>query len=137
MKRIAFWILTAALSAATVAGQGGGPGACCGMARAPIAGAPIVELKGKVARVQMVPGEGMPFVEIKTGDKVAKVQLGSMRYLMAQGLNPKVDEEIVAKAYKLESGFVAITISLPAQNKTVRLRDDKGWPVWRGGPRWR
>ncbi len=135
MKRIATLMISGILLAGPMVGQAKGPAACCA-GRSPVAGVPTVELKGKVSRVQITPGAGMPFVEIKTGDQVAKVQLGSMHYLMAQGFNPRVDDEIVAKAYKLDSGFVAITVSLPAQKRTVRLRDENGWPVWRGG-RWR
>ncbi len=115
------------------AAQDAAPGACCAGAQAPIAGSPIVELKGKIARVRITPGEGMPFVEIKTASEPARVQLGSMRYLMTEGFNPKVGEDIVAKAYKLESGYVAINVSLPAQKKTLRLRDEQGRPLWRGG----
>ncbi len=133
MKPIGRWLAPSLVLAGILAAQDKGPGPCCGAGPAPLARAPVVELKGKVARVQITPGEGMPFVEIKTAGQVAKVQLGSMRYLMAQGFNPKVDDEIVAKAYKLDTGFIAITVTLPAHKKTVQLRDEQGRPVWRGG----
>ena len=134
MRRLAVCIILGITAAGlSLTAQTPGQAGCCGAGRAPVAGSPTVELKGKVARVQIAAGEGMPFVEVKTGEQVAKMQLGSMRYLMAQGFNPKVGDDIVAKAYKLDSGFIAITVSLPAQKKTVHLRDENGWPVWRGG----
>jgi hypothetical protein len=103
---------------------------------APIASSPTVELKGKVQSVRLSPGQGTPFVEIETAGKTAKLYLGSIRYLMDQGFNPKVGDEITAKAYQLQSDYTAITVTLPAANKTVRLRDENGWPVWRGGRGW-
>ena len=136
MRRAILWTIMGILVAGTAAiGQNRGPGQCCADGTpASILGQPV-ELKGKVVSVQITPGEGMPFVTIKTGDQVVKVYLGSMRYLMAQGLNPKVNEEIAVKAYKMDSDFVAATVTLPDQNKTVRLRDENGIPLWRGG-RW-
>lgn len=113
--------------------RGGGP--CCGAGPAALAGKPTVELKGKVARVQITPGAGMPYLEVRTGEQITKVYLGSIRYLVAQGFNPKTDDEVVVKAYKLDSDMVAIRVTLPGENKTIQLRDEKGYPMWRGG-RW-
>ena len=105
-----------------------------GMGMGAIASGPTVDIKGKVAAVQITPGAGMPFVTVKERRSEMKVYLGSMRYLMGQGFNPKVDEEIVVKAYKWNDDFIAATVTLPAQGKTVRLRDEDGRPLWRGGP---
>ena len=85
--------------------------------------------------MQITPGAGMPFVTVRSGDQKVKIYLGSMRFLMGQGFNPKVDEEIVIKAYKWNDDFVAATVTLPSQGKTLRLRDEDGRPLWRGGPR--
>ena len=60
----------------------------------------------------------MPFVTVKNGEQKMKVYPGSMRYLMGQGFNPKVDEEIVVKAHKWNDDFAAATVTLPAQGKT-------------------
>ena len=117
--------LTAASATAQMRGMGGMAGCCSGSP---------VELKGKVTRVQITPGEGMPFVMMRTGDRTAKVYLGSMRYLVAQGLNPKVDDEIVVKAYPVNGDYVAASVTLVGSGKTVRLRDENGRPLWRGGP---
>ncbi len=40
----------------------------------------------------------------------------------------------MVKAYKWNDDFVAATVTLPAQGKTLRLRDEDGRPLWRGGP---
>ncbi len=129
MKGVAGWMIVSALVSGALMAQGG-PGA------GPVgSGAPLVELKGKVARVQITPGEGMPFVTVSSGDQTVKVYLGSMRYLMAQGFNPKLGDAISVKAFKMGGDLVAVTVTLPDANKTIRLRDDNGRPLWRGGPR--
>lgn len=122
MKRVLCAVGAALLMGATLLGQG----PCCG-------GSPIVELKGKITRVQISPGEGTPSVEIKGEKETWTLYLGSIRYLMMQGFNPKVGEDIVAKAYKTPTSYMAASVTLPAQNRTVRLRDESGRPVWRGG----
>jgi hypothetical protein len=101
-----------------------------------VAGAPLVELKGQVEGVRISPGMGTPSVSIKTATETVTVYLGSMRYLMAEDFNPKSGDEIVAKAYKTANGYLASTVTLPGRNKTLRLRDENGRPVWRGGPPW-
>jgi hypothetical protein len=102
-----------------------GPACCSGQ---------IVELKGRIARVQITAGEGTPFVEVKTAERTLKLYLGSMRYLLVQGFNPKVGDEMTAKAYPGQNGYVAASLTL-AGGKALVLRDENGWPVWRGGVR--
>lgn len=114
---------------------GRGPG-CCGMGMGAITGAPLVDVKGKVSQVRIGAGQGMPSVVVKSGSDESTVFLGSMRYLMAQNFNPKLGDEIVVKAYKTPNGLFAASITLPESKKTIRLRDETGRPVWRGGPRW-
>lgn len=128
------WTVAGILSASLAVFGQTGMGGCCG-GSSPLAGNVIVELKGKVGAVQISPGTGMPFVDVRSGDQVSKVYLGSMRYLIAQGFNPKVGQEIVVKAYKMKADFVAAVVTLPAEKKTIRLRDEHGWPMWRGGMR--
>lgn len=135
MRRAMLYTVAAILVSGTAAlGQSPGGRGCCGFGPGAIAGGPTVEIKGTVAAVQITPGAGMPFVTVKSGEQKMKVYLGSMRYLMTEGFNPKVDDEIVVKAYKVNDDFIAATVTLPAQNKTVRLRDEYGRPMWRGGP---
>ncbi len=133
MKLVVSWMIAGMLVPGALMAQRG-MGGCCGAGRVMSPG-PLVELKGKVARVQITPGEGMPFVTVKSGDQTVKVYLGSMRYLMTQGFNPKLGDEIAVKAYKMNGDMVAATVTLPADNKTIRLRDEAGRPLWRGGMR--
>ncbi|MBZ5724392.1 MAG: hypothetical protein LAP87_05285 [Acidobacteriia bacterium] len=130
MKWVVGWMIASVLVPGALMAQRG-MGACCGA----VSPGPLIELNGKVARVQITPGEGMPFVTVKSGDRTVKVFLGSMRYLMAQGFNPKRGDEIAVKAYKMNGDMVAASVTLPAGNKTIRLRDEAGRPLWRGGMR--
>jgi hypothetical protein len=61
------------------------------------------------------------------------VILGSMRYLMEQNFNPKAGVQAQVKGYKLPATVIAIEVRLPAENLTLKLRDENGWPLWRGG----
>jgi len=103
------------------------------VAQYPLAGYPVVEIRGRVEGVHLNPGAGMPYLTVNDLGSVTKVRLGSMRYLIAQGFSPKVGEAIDVRAYKLADELVAITVTLPEQNKTLRLRDETGRPAWRGG----
>jgi hypothetical protein len=101
--------------------------------QAPIAGNPKVELKGRIKSVQVVRGQGTPWLEVEAAGATTRVSLGSMRYLMEQGFNPKAGEEVVVKGYKLNGDVVAISVALPAEGKVLQLRDQSGWPLWMGG----
>jgi len=103
--------------------------------QAPIAGSPKVEVKGKIEKIWISRGQGMPSLQVRTGDKTVSVALGSMRYLMEQDFNPKAGDEVAVTGYKLNDGVVAITVTLPATGKVLRLRDEAGRPVWMGGRR--
>ncbi|MCL4402344.1 MAG: hypothetical protein M1436_06755 [Acidobacteria bacterium] len=99
--------------------------------KAPIAANPVVELKGKVTRVQIARGQGMPYLEVANGKETTRVYLGSMRYLMQQNFNPKVDSEVSLKGYKWEKDIYAI--SLTEGGRELKLRDANGWPMWCAG----
>jgi hypothetical protein len=126
MERMLFCLLT--LSAAGLSQTR--PPECCG----PAAGGAPVEIKGHVDHVRISPGMGMPFVAVKTSKETVVVYLGSMRYLMAHDFNPKTGDSIAVKAFKVANGYVAAVVTLPDRGKTLRLRDENGRPVWRGGP---
>ena len=100
---------------------------------APIAGSPQVELKGRIEKIQVAQGQGMPHLEVKSAGKTTKVILGSVRYLMEQDFNPKAGDEVVVKGYKMNDDVVAISVALPAQGKVLKLRDADGRPVWMRG----
>lgn len=129
MKRIFLW-LAAGLLVTSITGI-----AQQAKDQAPIASNPVVELKGKITRVQVALGQGMPFLEVEHDGQTTKVLLGSMRYLMQQDFNPKAGDEVEVKGYKGTDQVVAISVTLPRESKTLQLRDEKGWPVWMGGRR--
>jgi hypothetical protein len=105
--------------------------------KAPVAANPIVNLSGRITRVDAFrPREGMPAIVVDADGITTVVVLGSMRYLMEQNFNPKAGEQVKVKGYKLPDAVLAIEVKLPAENVTLKLRDEGGWPLWRGG-RWR
>jgi hypothetical protein len=99
----------------------------------PVASNPVVELSGVIAEVHISPGQGMPYVAVKKDGHAVRIYLGAMHYLIAENFNPKTGQTITAKGYKVEDGVVGILVTLPAEKKTLKLRDEKGWPLWRGG----
>ena len=104
--------------------------------KAPIAGKPIVNLKGQIARVDAFGRcEGMPAIIVVGDGTSTTVVLGSMRYLMEQNFNPKAGALVEIRGYKLPDIVVAIEVRLPASNVTLNLRDENGWPLWRGNAR--
>jgi hypothetical protein len=109
--------------------------AVAAFAQPPIASNPVVTIDGTIRKVQLAPGQGMPYLEVEVKDAVTKVYLGSMRYLMEQDFNPKAGMPVTVNGYKNEADIIAITVTLPSEKKTLKLRDEKGWPLWRGGRR--
>lgn len=110
--------------------------ACAGQppkGMATLANQPKIELKGVIEKVQIMPGQGMPFMEVKNGDGLHRVALGSMRYLMEKNFNPKAGAEVIVKGYKLETEVVASRVELPSEKAEIQLRDDQGYPLWRMG----
>ncbi len=105
--------------------------------KAPISTNPIVDIQGTIVSLKMMPGQGMPVMEVsgaRTGP--VTVWLGSLRYLMEQKFSPKVGDTVEVKGYSLrnqdqEEEIVAIQVKLGGQ--VLKLRDENGWPVWRGG----
>ena len=94
----------------------------------------MVDVDGVIAVVHISPGEGMPYLDVKRGGETTRVYLGAMHYLISENFNPKTGQQVTAKGYKMTDGVIGIQVSLPAEKKTLKLRDDKGWPLWRGGP---
>jgi hypothetical protein len=77
----------------------------------------------------------MPSLEVKTAEGRAwKVWLGSMRYLVEQDFNPKAGQEVSVKGFQeADQEVTASSVTLTATKQTIRLRDESGRPVWRGG----
>lgn len=90
-----------------------------------------VQLKGKVTKVQLVPG-AMPSVVLETGDSTTRVILGSMRYLIEQDFNPKAGDELEVGGFRSGSDVVAVSIRRLSDGRTLKLREQDGSPVWRG-----
>jgi hypothetical protein len=108
-------------------------GAAQNVAQPAIASNPVVTVEGKIQKVQIARGQGMPFIELQSVEGTIKVYLGPVRFLMEQDFNPKAGMQISVKGYNMNPDVVAISVTIPAEKKTLKLRDDKGWPVWRGG----
>ncbi len=105
-------------------------------AAAPIAGKPVVTIRGTINAVQIARGEGMPSIAVRTDAGVTNVRLGSIRYLMEQNFNPKAGLEVVVKGYKLDAEVIAISVSVPSEKREIRLRDEQGWPLWIRARNW-
>lgn len=105
----------------------------CGAAQQGRPAGNTVELKGTITRVQIAPGEGTPYLELKTDKGTRRVLLGSLRYLMEQNFNPKAGSTAVVKGFGNGDIVVAQTISIPSDKVTIRLRDEDGTPLWRRG----
>ncbi len=101
---------------------------CCIVAQA----GKILELSGVVGQIQIVPGQGMPYFELKHGAETTRVYLGPMPFLIAENFNPKSGQDVVVKGYPVENWIVAARVTLVAEKRTVQFRDDQGWPLWRG-----
>jgi hypothetical protein len=94
-----------------------------------------VEMKGRIEKVGIARGQGMPSLEVKADSgKTWKVWLGSMRYLMEQNFSPKAGQDVTVKGFPAASAFemTAHTVTLTETKQTIRLRDDQGLPLWRG-----
>lgn len=103
-------------------------------AQHPIAANPLVEVSGKIQRVQISAGQA-PYLEIKDGSTTTKVYLCSMRYLIEQNFNPKVGQSVAVKGYRVSGDLVAASITIVEENRVLKFRDENGWPLWRAGRR--
>jgi|WetSurMetagenome_2_1015567.scaffolds.fasta_scaffold619409_1 hypothetical protein len=134
--RITFLIrcmLTCALSLSihlTLLGQSGTPN------QGP---SPKIEtLKGVVKKVEIYRGMGPGQILIKTakGDEVL-VLLGSIRYLMQNGVNLTVGDDIEVRGVESQQEskheFIAIELKNITTKKNLRLRDENLQPLWRRG----
>lgn len=114
-------------------------GACCGAGAEPAQLAPPaaagkpVEISGTVGQIRIVPGQGMPYLELKHSGGATRVYLGPMPFLIAENFNPKTGQELAVKGYQWEGRLIAAQITFVAEKRTVRFRDARGWPVWRAG----
>jgi hypothetical protein len=102
-------------------------------ATGPLSHSPVVDIKGTIKQVHIEKGAGMPWLDVETSKGPVKLMLGSMRYLMQNDFAPKAGDAITAKAFQQPDQTIAMSVELPGSGKSLKLRDDKGMPVWRGG----
>jgi hypothetical protein len=98
-----------------------------------LASSPKVEVKGVIEKVQIAPGQGMPFLELKGEKGTQRVMLGSMRYLLEQNFNPTAGSTALVKGFQVGDAVIARSVEIPAEKITIQLRDENGVPLWRGG----
>lgn len=118
------WLVAAFVAAPLLAAQ---------ETKAPISSQPIVELRGRIEKVEVARGQGAPSIDVLTEKGTSRVVLGSMRYLVQQDFNPKAGTPVYVKGYEMNEQVVAIRVELPEQKKTLLLRDEQGRPLWTGG----
>jgi hypothetical protein len=92
-----------------------------------------IELSGKVGQIHIAFGQGMPYFELNHAGGMIRVYLGPMPYLIAENFNPKTGQEVVVSGFRLEDRILAAQITFVAEKRTVKFRDERGLPVWRGG----
>lgn len=143
MLRTASVLVAIFLAVPLSAQPGRGRGWCCATgseapsaSQAPIASNPVVEITGVVNQAQLSAGQGVPYLEVKGNTGTTRVYLGPIHYLIAENFSPKAGQEVTVRGYRQTDSIVAIQVSLAREKVTIKLRDDSGWPLWRGGP-WR
>lgn len=103
-----------------------------------------VTMEGTVSAVSLVAGEQMCYLMMRPVAGAAegqvseagerKVMLGSVRYLMDQGFNPKAGDAIKVVGFPLADNAVAAArIELPGKKQSIQFRDDAGRPLWGAG----
>ena len=98
-----------------------------------LAGSRKVEVSGTIEKVQIMPGQGMPFLELKNAKGTQRVMLGSMRYLLEKNFNPKAGSVATVKGFLVGDAIVARMVEIPSQKISVQFREEDGTPLWRMG----
>lgn len=92
-------------------------------------------LQGQITTVRMEPGGGPPILALQ--DKAGTqwtVLLGAIHFLIREDFKPKTGQKVeVVGIYRTGNHVVAQKITLPETGKTIVLRDEQGYPVWRPG----
>lgn len=91
----------------------------------------IVEIRGVIERVQVMPGQGTPYLEVKGERGTQLVMLGDMRYLLEQNFNPKAGSNAIVKAFRVGDTIIAQSVTIPSERLHIQLWDDNGVPLWR------
>ncbi len=105
--------------------------------RPPFSRDQIIEIRGQIVKVTAGPALGMPALEVSDGERTWRVWLGSLRYLVENDFNPRAGQRVVIRAFRASpqaSEVWAAAVTLVEPRRTLRLRDEHGRPLWRGGP---
>jgi hypothetical protein len=99
--------------------------------------ATLQTISGKVAAYETVGGfgpYGMKALTVETEGKELTIMLGPEFYLTDEKLSLKEGDEVTVVAspagYRTKTFFVAKKVT--AKGKTLALRDEAGFPIWRG-----
>ena len=103
--------------------------------RAPVTSNPEIDLAAVIQEIRIAPGEGMPYLIIDARPTLVRVYLGPIRYLIEHNFNPKAGQRVRVHGYKVGGDVMAATVTTDDVGTTLRLRDENGWPMWRGGMR--
>ncbi|MGC8794993.1 MAG: hypothetical protein ACP5U2_16550, partial [Bryobacteraceae bacterium] len=58
-------------------------------------------------------------------------------YLIENDFNPRAGQQVIVRGFRISDQgreLVAAAVTLVEQKRTLRLRDEVGRPLWRGGP---
>ena len=80
-----------------------------------------------------LPKPGCRPIVLNAGQRATRVYLGSRRHLMKNDFNPKAGEQAKIKGYGYGDDVIASSVTLVSESKTLRLRDDDGYPLWQRG----
>jgi hypothetical protein len=103
--------------------------------RAPVTSNPEIDLAAVIQEIRIAPGEGMPYLVIDARPTLVRVYLGPIRYLIEHNFNPKAGQRVRVHGYKVGGDVMAAAVTTDDVGTTLRLRDENGWPMWRGGMR--
>jgi len=102
----------------------------------------VTTVKGTVESLETLPimgprgAKGMEWqgLVLKTDKETLNVHLGPVGYASQQGVEPKVGDTIEVTGSKITRGQQTILLAaeVKAQDKVLKLRDEQGFPLWRG-----
>lgn len=97
-------------------------------------------VQGTIKEVQTVQGRraGMAGIHlvVDTEEGAYTAMVGPSSILASKGYEPKQGDkvELLGSVLKINDQNVIVVKTLTSGGKTIQLRDDQGFPLWRGGP---
>jgi hypothetical protein len=98
----------------------------------------VETIKGEIVKIDLVtPMKGMSHgvhLRVKTGKETIDVQLGPALYIENQDVKLKVGDkiEIDGSRITLQGKPVVIAAEVKKSEEILKLRDDRGFPLWAG-----